>query len=350
MLTASPFLVLLFIALSITSSFRPPTKMISSRIPIIDRESLLHDDNLSRRTRNVKFPLRLRRRDLQDEANAVIASQLPTIAIVGRPNTGKSTIVNRICDDYIGGSIVHDDPGVTRDRVYRNAVWNGYHFRVVDTGGMVFDEKSEDIFADEITYQAQIAFAEAVAAIFVCDGIAGVTRLDQDVSKWLRKRQNDIPIYVAVNKCESITKGVEQAAPFVRLGLGHPFPVSGIHGIGIGDILDLITAHHMRKITVVIPENVTNVALIGRPNVGKSSLFNKLCGENRSIVSDVPGTTRDAIDSIITRGNETFRIVDTAGVRKKNRIDYGTEFFMINRSNRALLAIKSTHFVICYSI
>ena len=267
----------------------------------------------------------------KDEPLAVVSSKLPTIAIIGRPNTGKSTIANKICDDYVDGSIVHDEAGVTRDRVYRNALWNGYNFRVVDTGGIVFEDDPKAIFTREITHQALVAFEESVAAIFVCDGLAGITPLDQDVAAWLRKRQNDIPIYVAINKCESETKGIEQAEVFKRLGLGYPYPVSGIHGTGIGDLLDVITAQHMKKIKLIIPENITNVAFIGRPNVGKSSLFNKIYGQNRSIVSEVPGTTRDTIDAIIIRENETFRIVDTAGIRKKNKIDYGTEFFMINR-------------------
>jgi small GTP-binding protein len=264
--------------------------------------------------------------------DAVPPSKLPIIAVIGRPNTGKSTIVNRICDTYNEGSIVDDAPGVTRDRSYRPAVWNGYNFQVVDTGGILFDDKAGDVFTSRITEQAMIAIDEAVACVFVCDGIAGVTDQDRDVAEWLRRHKSHIPIYLAVNKCESEITGIAQALDFNELGLGEAIPVSGIHGIGIGDVLDKITENHMKKVVGVLEENVTNVAFIGRPNVGKSSLFNKIYGKNRTIVSDVAGTTRDPIDEIVTRGSDKYRIIDTAGIRKKSKVDFGTEFFMINRS------------------
>lgn len=168
---------------------------------------------------------------------------------------------------------MHNEPGITRDRTYRTASWCDYNFQVVDTGGIVFDD-TRDIFADRITQQALIALNEAKAAILVCDGQEGLSQLDIIIADWLRKH-NKVPVYVAVNKCESETKGMSQAQEFWALGLGEPYPVSGIHGNGIGDLLDVITSKHLNKVTHVLKENATNVALVGRPNVGKSSLFNK---------------------------------------------------------------------------
>jgi len=168
---------------------------------------------------------------------------------------------------------VHDEPGITRDRTYRTATWCDYNFQVVDTGGIVFDD-TQDIFADRITQQALIALGEANAALLVCDGQEGLTQLDSIIAEWLRKN-NRVPVYIAVNKCESETQGISQSMEFWELGLGTPYPVSGIHGTGLGDLLDIVTTKHMNKITNVLKENCTNVALVGRPNVGKSSLFNK---------------------------------------------------------------------------
>lgn len=171
------------------------------------------------------------------------------------------------------GSIVHNQPGITRDRTYRLASWSGYNFQVVDTGGIIFDDK-EDIFAKHIQYQAMIALKEACAVIFVCDGQEGITSLDENLARWLRRKVK-LPTYLAVNKCESEKLGRIQAIPFERLGLGKPHMVSGIHGLGIADLLDEITQKNMKKITSVMQENTTNVAIIGRPNVGKSSLLNR---------------------------------------------------------------------------
>ena len=269
-----------------------------------------------------------------DNSDPVQASSLPIIAVIGRPNTGKSTIVNRLTNSYKDGAIVHDEPGITRDRTYRAGMWNDYNFQVVDTGGIVFDDV-EDIFADKITQQALLALSEATAAMMVCDGKEGVNPLDQVLASWLRKN-NKIPLYLAVNKCESETQGIAQAQDFWSLGLDQPYPVSGIHGTGLGDLLDEITSKNMAKVTKVLKENATNIAFIGRPNVGKSSLFNRLLGTDRSIVSDVAGTTRDTVDAMVERGGAKYRIVDTAGIRKKGKIEYGAEFFMVGRAFKAI--------------
>eukprot|EP01039_Chlorochromonas_danica_P004069 gene4069-4450_t len=269
----------------------------------------------------------------QEEEPATPLSKLPTVVIMGRPNTGKSTIVNRITESYKDGSIVHDQPGITRDRTYRPGFWCDYNFQVVDTGGIVFED-NDDIFADRITQQALTALKEADVAVMVCNGQEGVTQLDTILADWIRKNIK-IPLYVAVNKCESTTQGFSQAQEFWSLGLGEPLPVSGIHGSGINDLLDKVISH-IPKVTNILQENATNVALVGRPNVGKSSLLNRLYGEERSIVSEVAGTTRDAIDALVTRGNKTYRIIDTAGIRKRGKVQYGPEFFMVNRAFKAI--------------
>jgi len=272
--------------------------------------------------------------EFKTKDDAVAEAKLPILAIIGRPNTGKSTIVNKLTNSYKDGAIVHDEPGITRDRTYRTATWCDYNFQVVDTGGIVFDD-TQDIFADRITQQALIALGEANAALLVCDGQEGLTQLDSIIAEWLRKN-NRVPVYIAVNKCESETQGISQSMEFWELGLGTPYPVSGIHGTGLGDLLDIVTTKHMNKITNVLKENCTNVALVGRPNVGKSSLFNKLYGQDRSIVSDVAGTTRDTVDALITRSGVQYRFIDTAGIRKKGKVLYGPEFFMVNRAFKAI--------------
>lgn len=272
----------------------------------------------------------------EDKAEIIKAcpeKELPTIAIIGRPNTGKSTIVNKLTNSYIDGAIVHDEAGVTRDCTYRTGSWGTYNFQVVDTGGIIFDD-SEDIFADRITEQAILALGSAQFAVLVVDGKEGCTPLDEFLVDWLRKNCK-VPLYLAVNKCESEAVGLAQANDFWHLGVGTPYPVSGIHGTGLADLLDDLVVN-MEKVTNVIRENVTNIAFIGRPNVGKSSLFNKLLNQNRSIVSDVAGTTRDAIDEVLQRRGTRYRIIDTAGIRRKGRVEYGSEFFMVNRAFKAV--------------
>jgi GTP-binding protein len=262
---------------------------------------------------------------------------LPIVAIIGRPNVGKSTFVNRLAG--VTDAIVHDEPGVTRDRTYRPAFWQDREYLVVDTGGLVFDDDTE--FLPLIREQAMAALAEASAAIFVVDGQEGPTAADEAIAQWLR--QQPVPVLLAVNKCESPQQGPIQGAQFWELGLGEPFPVSAIHGGGTGELLDeLIT--HLPAVDAVTDTLEIRVAIVGRPNVGKSSLLNALTGENRSIVSPISGTTRDAIDMVVERpgdpeadiDSKTYRLIDTAGIRKKKNVEYGPEFFGINRAFKAI--------------
>ncbi|OKH28847.1 ribosome biogenesis GTPase Der [Chroogloeocystis siderophila] len=254
---------------------------------------------------------------------------LPIVAIIGRPNVGKSTLVNRLAGAH--EAIVYDEPGVTRDRTYSNAYWRDREFVVVDTGGLVFDDDTE--FLPLIREQASLALAEAVAAIFVVDGQTGPTPADEAIAEWLR--QQPVPVLVAVNKCESPDQGLAQAAQFWELGLGEPYPVSGIHGSGTGELLDqLIT--YIPPVSELPETDEIKVAIVGRPNVGKSSLLNAFVGTQRAIVSPISGTTRDSIDTVIEREGKVYRLIDTAGIRKKKNVEYGPEFFGINRAFKAI--------------
>ncbi|EKQ68084.1 ribosome-associated GTPase EngA [Leptolyngbyaceae cyanobacterium JSC-12] len=264
---------------------------------------------------------------------------LPVVAIIGRPNVGKSTIVNRLAG--VQEAIVYDEPGVTRDRTYKRAYWRDREFLVVDTGGLVFDDDTE--FLPLIREQAMAALAEASVAIFVVDGQAGPTGGDHEIAEWLR--QQTVPVLLAVNKCESVDQGVIQAADFWELGLGEPHPVSGIHGSGTGDLLDELV-NYLPPINQVDEIEEIKVAIAGRPNVGKSSLLNAFVGENRAIVSPISGTTRDAIDMVVERNGQTYRIIDTAGIRKKKNVEYGPEFFGINRAFKAIARADVVLFVI----
>ena len=254
---------------------------------------------------------------------------LPIVAIIGRPNVGKSTLVNRFAE--VQDAIVFDEPGITRDRMYRPAYWQDREFMVVDTGGLVFDDDSE--FLPHIREQAMAALQEASVAIFVVDGQTGPTALDQAIADWLR--QQSVPVFLTVNKCESPEQGLTQAAQFWELGLGEPYPVSGIHGSGTGDLLDKVI-EHLPSVDDVTVDPEIKVAIVGRPNVGKSSLLNAFVGETRSIVSPISGTTRDAIDMTVERKGQIYRLIDTAGIRRKKQVEYGPEFFGVNRSFKAI--------------
>jgi GTPase len=254
---------------------------------------------------------------------------LPIVAVIGRPNVGKSALVNRLA----GGmdAIVHDEAGVTRDRTYRRAFWQDREFTVVDTGGLVFDDETE--FLPLIREQAMTALGEASVAIMVVDGQMGSTHGDAEIASWLRLQS--VPVMLAVNKCESQTTGLLQSADFWSLGLGEPFPISSIHGNGTGELLDEMM-QYLPEIKEEEEEAEIRIAIIGRPNVGKSSLLNAFMGENRSIVSPISGTTRDAIDTLLQVGDKKYRLVDTAGIRKKKNVEYGPEFFGINRAFKAI--------------
>ncbi len=254
---------------------------------------------------------------------------LPVVAIIGRPNVGKSTLVNRLCGSR--EAIVHDQPGVTRDRTYQEGFWGDRRFRVVDTGGLVFDDDSE--FLPEIREQAQLALAEAAVAVLITDGQQGVTAADASLAEWLRGR--NVPVLLAVNKCESPQQGLAMAAEFWTLGLGEPHPISAIHGAGTGELLDAVIRHFSASEEAEGDEPI-QLAIIGRPNVGKSSLLNAICGENRAIVSPIRGTTRDTIDTTIEREGAAWKLLDTAGIRRRRSVDYGPEFFGINRSFKAI--------------
>jgi GTPase len=253
---------------------------------------------------------------------------LPVVAIVGRPNVGKSAIVNRLA--RVQEAIVFDQPGVTRDRTYKKAYWEGRDFHVVDTGGIVFDDDTE--FLPLIRQQAMAAMVESCAVIFVVDGMAGVTEADRELANWLHRQH--VPVTMAVNKCESVKDGITQAAEFYELGW-EAYPVSGIHGNGLAEVLDDVMKHFPEETDEPEPEEI-RVAIVGRPNVGKSSLLNAIAGEERSIVSPISGTTRDAIDLQVERGGVHYRLVDTAGIRKKKYVEYGPEFFGINRAFKAI--------------
>ncbi|OKH51690.1 ribosome biogenesis GTPase Der [Calothrix sp. HK-06] len=254
---------------------------------------------------------------------------LPVVAIIGRPNVGKSTFVNRLAGEQT--AIVHDEPGVTRDRTYLKAFWRDREFTVVDTGGLIFNDDTE--FLPFIRQQAMTALSEASAAIFLVDGQAGPNSSDEEIASWLRVQK--VPVLLAVNKCESPEQGLMQAAEFWSLGLGEPYPISAIHGSGTGDLLDELINH--LPMVQDIPENEEiKIAIVGRPNVGKSSLLNAFVGEERAIVSPISGTTRDAIDTFIERNGHKYRLIDTAGIRRKKSIEYGTEFFSINRAFKAI--------------
>lgn len=255
----------------------------------------------------------------------------PIVAIVGRPNVGKSTLFNIFANSRI--SIVEDTPGVTRDRLYADTEWLDNEFMMVDTGGI--EIMNTDKIAVSIRQQAQIAIAEADVILFVCDARAGITHEDAEVAKMLR--QSKKPIVLAINKADS-PKHEMEIFEFYNLGIGEPIPVSAANHLGLGDLLDAVVEKFPETSAYGEDgnEDEIKVALIGRPNVGKSSIFNTLVGEERSIVSDVAGTTRDAIDTPVIREGQKFLFIDTAGMRRKARIDEPIEKYSIIRSLRAV--------------
>ena len=267
---------------------------------------------------------------------------LPIIAVVGRPNVGKSTFVNRITQGT--EAIVHEARGVTRDRSYHKADWNGVEFMLIDTGG-IESGKTADQFQSSIRAQAFMAAAEADVIVFLVDGKAGMTPEDAEVARILNKSQT--PTFLEVNKMDTPGRD-DDAHEFWALGLGQPWPVSATHGNGTGDILDEIVAA-LPEFEPEVEEGAIDIAIIGRPNAGKSSLLNKMTGVDRAIVSDVAGTTRDAIDMLVERDGVRYRLVDTAGIRRKANIDEDVEYYgfvramrAIDRAQVALLVIDGT--------
>ena len=252
----------------------------------------------------------------------------PVIAIVGRPNVGKSTIFNRIVGERI--SIVEDIPGVTRDRIYSSAEWLNHDFNIIDTGGI---DIGDEPFLEQIRQQAEIAIDEADVIIFLTNGREGVTSADEEVAKILYKAKK--PVVLAVNKIDN-PEMRSQIFDFYSLGFGDPFPISGSHGLGLGDLLDEAAKHFPNRQTKEYDEDVICFSLIGRPNVGKSSLVNAILGEERVIVSDISGTTRDAIDSSLTYTGQRYVIIDTAGMRKKGKVYETTEKYSVLRALRAI--------------
>ena len=253
----------------------------------------------------------------------------PIVAIVGRPNVGKSTLFNQIGKKRL--SIVDDMAGVTRDRIYMDATWLNHEFTLIDTGGI--EIKSADKMLNSIKIQAQIAIEEADAIIFVVDGRAGLTSADEDIGKMLRGA--DKPVVVAANKIDNLKLEAE-LYEFYNLGLGEPIGISASNALNLGDLLDAVVKTFPENNFETRDEDEIRIAVIGRPNVGKSSLVNKLLGEERVIVSDIPGTTRDAIDTHFFMDGTKFTLIDTAGMRKKSKIDEPVERYSVIRSLRAI--------------
>lgn len=261
-----------------------------------------------------------------------MASKLPVVVIVGRPNVGKSTLFNRIVRRRL--AVVEDTPGITRDRLYAEADWTGHRFQVVDTGGIVFQE--EDPLAEQIRVQANIALEEADVVLFVTDAAEGMNPDDMDLANRLRGFEK--PIIIVPNKADHPGRDFN-ANEFYSLGIGGEiFPVSGLHGRGVGDLLDLVVS--------LLPgegaedgeekKEEIRVAIVGRPNVGKSSLVNAFTGEQRMIVSNIAGTTRDAVDTVLEYRGEQFRLIDTAGIRRRGKIQGSVEYYMVDRAQKAI--------------
>ena len=254
---------------------------------------------------------------------------LPLIAIVGRPNVGKSMLFNRLIGKRL--SIVEDTPGVTRDRIYCRSEWAGRAFNLVDTGGIEPHTDNEMLLF--MRAQADIAIGTADVIILVCDVQVGVTAADKDVADMLLRSKK--PIVLAVNKCDRPGMPPAELYEFYNLGLGDPVAVSAVQGLGTGDLLDECV-RYLPQADADGAQELINVAVIGKPNAGKSSLINRILGEDRVIVSDIPGTTRDAIDSVVENQHGVFNFIDTAGLRKQSRVDERIEYFSVLRTRMAV--------------
>lgn len=254
----------------------------------------------------------------------------PVVAIVGRPNVGKSTLFNKISGQRI--SIVEDTPGVTRDRIYSDASWLDKHFTLIDTGGI--EPNTKDEILSQMRLQAELAIDMADVVVLMVNVADGVTANDMDVASMLQKAKKEI--ILAVNKVDNIGDPPMEFYEFYNLGLGDPIAISSTHGLGVGDLLDEICAHFPEGADTSEDEEEIKVAVIGKPNAGKSSLINRILGENRVIVSNIAGTTRDAIDSHFEKNGDRFLLIDTAGMRKRKKIDENVEHYSVVRALAAV--------------
>ncbi|WP_454054475.1 ribosome biogenesis GTPase Der [Clostridium sp. Marseille-Q7071] len=253
----------------------------------------------------------------------------PIVAIVGRPNVGKSTLFNKLAGKRI--AIVEDTPGVTRDRIYAEAEWLRHNFTIIDTGGI--EPQNEDIIMAQMRRQANMAIETADVIVFIVDGKAGLHPSDHEVAQMLRKSKK--PIVLVVNKIDRIELE-DNAFEFYNLGIGNPIAISASQGLGLGDMLDEVVAHFNPEDLSEEEEEYIKIAMIGKPNVGKSSLINKILGEERNIVSNIPGTTRDAIDSKIETAEGKFTLIDTAGLRRKSKVKEEIERYSVVRTLAAI--------------
>ena len=267
----------------------------------------------------------------------------PVVAIVGRPNVGKSTLFNALAGEQI--SIVKDTPGVTRDRIYADVTWLNYNFTLIDTGGI--EPESKDIILSQMREQAEIAIASADVIIFMVDVRQGLVDSDSKVANMLRRSGK--PVVLVVNKVDSFQKMMTDVYEFYNLGIGEPFPISAVNKLGFGEVLDEVVSHFPEGSDTEEEDDRPKVAIIGKPNVGKSSIINKLVGKNRVIVSDIAGTTRDAIDTAIKYNGKEYVFIDTAGLRRKSKIKEDLERFSIirtvaavERADIAILVIDAT--------
>lgn len=273
----------------------------------------------------------------------------PIVALVGRPNVGKSTLFNRLAEERL--AVVDEIPGTTRDRLMTEASWSGIPFTIIDTGGIDPSQigtggSKEPLsvgsanFIDQIKDQVEIAISEADAILFLVDAESGVTPADHEVAQMLRRHQKDRngepypPVFLVVNKADNDARR-SQAFQFYELGMGDPFPISALHGTGTGDMLESLIATFQESDDAIEDDSV-KIAIVGKPNVGKSSLLNRLMGEERAIVSDIPGTTRDAIDTYLTYEGTAITLIDTAGIRKRGKIEPGVEKFSVLRTMQAI--------------
>ncbi|MDP0493284.1 MAG: ribosome biogenesis GTPase Der [Fusobacterium sp. JB021] len=253
----------------------------------------------------------------------------PIVAIVGRPNVGKSTLFNKLVGDR--AAIVDDQPGVTRDRLYRDTEWNGKEFVLVDTGGL--EPRSNEFMMTKIKEQAEVALNEADVIMFVVDGKAGLTALDEEVAYYLRKKSK--PVIVCVNKIDNYLSQQDDLIDFWALGFEHLIGISAEHKSNLGDMLDLII-QSFESIEFPEEEEGLKIAIIGKPNAGKSSLVNKLCGKNRTIVTNIAGTTRDAIDTVVEYNDNKYVLIDTAGIRRKSKVDEALEYYSVLKALKAI--------------